>query len=97
MKNKMFYATAIMLMTGGMVFATTPGALPGTTVDADANGQVSIASPAQKLPGVVGTEQTPTVGNGLNGERPGTGVETGLKGSASQNPNLLPGIDVVQS
>jgi hypothetical protein len=97
MKNNVLFATAIMFMACGMVFATTPGALPGSTVDADPTGQVSTANPAHKLPGVVGTEQTPTVGTSSNGERPGTGIETGLKGSASQNTTLLPGIDVVQS
>jgi hypothetical protein len=96
MKSKMILTAATMLMACGMTFANTQGALPATRADEGQSGLASTVNSAYKLPGVVSEKETPTIGFGSNGERPGTGLMTGLTGSASQNPNLLPGVDTTQ-
>jgi hypothetical protein len=92
MKSKVLSVMATALMTGGMMFANTLGALPASTAGASPSGWASAADSTAVLPGVVSTQETPTVGVTTAGVRPGAGVQTGEMGSASPNSNALPGV-----
>ena len=94
MKNKLVFAMLTALTASGMVFASTPDALPGIGMAANQSGLVSTANPQYKLPGVVGTEETPNEGISPKGETPATGVESAQLGSASPSSDMLPGTDV---
>jgi len=92
-KNKLASVALTAVMASGMVFANTTGVLPGT---GDQNGLISTIEPSYKLPGVVGAEETPSVGTSPRGVMPATGTENEQRGSASPNSDLLPGTDATQ-
>jgi hypothetical protein len=93
MKNNFVYVAATTLMATGMMFATTVGALPASTPSGAPSGWASTVNPAYTLPGVESTQETPNAGISLTGVIPGTGVQSGERGSAAMNTNLLPGVD----
>jgi|SRR6266568_5159827 len=80
---------AAMLMAGGMMFAQT-GDLPASR-GVNESGWAPTVNAMEKLPAATGTLETPNAGSGSNGERPGTGIQNGERGSASSNRNMLPG------
>jgi hypothetical protein len=94
-KKTVLSAAAITLLASGMAFANTLSDLPGSRVAANQNGRDSVVNPTLKLPGVVGTQETPTAGTGTIGEAPATGVQSGERGSAFADSDSLPGTEAV--
>lgn len=86
---------ATALMAGGMMFANTLGTLPASTTGANPGGRTWATNTASELPGVVSTQEIPTV-LASNGVRPGVGAQTGEMGSASPNDSSLPGVAAVR-
>ena len=88
MKNKIVSVAAIALLTTGMVFANTSAVLPGATSSVTSWDSTTPGV----LPGVQVTPETVIAETGKSEARPGIGMLSDARGSASPNTESLPGV-----